>query len=63
MARAAIRDIDPTDDLLTFRLRTREKEMMVVTPEDGLQAIAIQKINTSSSLSIPKTDSEYNDSF
>jgi hypothetical protein len=63
MARATIRDIDPTDNLITFRLRTREKEMMVVAPDDGMQVIAIQKVNTSTSLTIRKTDSEYNDNF
>ena len=63
MARATIRDIDPTDNLLTFRLRTREKEMMVVTPEDGMHVIAIQKINASSSFTSRRTDNEYNDNF
>lgn len=46
-ARAVIRDLDPTDNLLAFRLRTRTKEMMVVTPEDGMQVIAIQNMHSS----------------
>ncbi|CAF0770160.1 unnamed protein product [Rotaria sordida] len=64
IVRSTIRDIDPTDDLLTFRLQTRHKEMMVVTPNDGMQVIAIQKINLSSSTS-PKqqNDKEHNDNF
>jgi dynein light chain roadblock-type len=60
MARSTIRDIDPTDNLLTLRLRTREKEMMVVAPEDGMQIIAIQKINSSSTI-IQQIEEEYND--
>lgn len=47
LVRSTVRDIDPSDDLLTFRLRTRNKEMMIVTPNNGTQAIAIQKINSS----------------
>ncbi len=46
-ARESIRDLDPTDNLLTIRLRTQSKEMMIVTPKDGMQVIAIQKINSS----------------
>ncbi|CAF0813566.1 unnamed protein product [Rotaria sordida] len=64
IVRSTIRDIDPTDDLLTFRLQTRHKEMMVVTPNDGMQVIAIQKINLSSSTSAKQqNDKEHNDSF
>ncbi len=48
-ARETIRDLDPTDDLITLRLRTRSKEIMVATSDDGMQVIAIQKIRTSSS--------------
>lgn len=48
MARSAIRDICPTDNLISFRLRTRQKEVMVVAPKDGIRIIAVQKINTSS---------------
>jgi len=60
MARSTIRDIDPTDNLLTLRLRTREKEMMVVAPEGGMQIIAIQKINSPSAI-IQQIEEEYND--
>ncbi|CAF4336259.1 unnamed protein product [Rotaria socialis] len=64
IARSAIRDIDPDDNLLTFRLRTREKEMMVITPVDGMQVIGIQKITSSSSiLAKQKQENEYNDNF
>ncbi|CAF0845826.1 unnamed protein product [Rotaria sordida] len=64
IVRSTIRDIDPTDDLLTFRLQTRHKEMMVVTPNDGMQVIAIQKINLSSSTSAKQqNDKEHNDNF
>ncbi|UJR23396.1 hypothetical protein I4U23_026404 [Adineta vaga] len=62
IARSTIRDIDPTDDLITLRLRTQDKEMMVVAPEDGIKIIAIQKIKSS----IPtkkQTDDEYNDTL
>ena len=48
MARSAIRDISPTDNLISFRLRTRQKEVMVVAPKDGIRIIAVQKINLSS---------------
>ena len=61
LAQSVIRDLDPTDSLLTCRLRTREKEMMIVTPPDAMKIIAIQKVNP-----IPATahtDSEFNDSF
>jgi dynein light chain roadblock-type len=61
-ARSTIRDLDPNDDLLTCRLRTREKEMMVVTSQDGVQIIAIQKMNSSLS-SIQQTENEYTDNF
>lgn len=46
-AREVVRDFDPADNLITFRLRTRSKEMMVVTPDEGMQIIAIQKIQPS----------------
>ena len=65
MVRSAIRDIDPTDDLLTFRLRTRQKEIMFATTDDGPKGIAIQNINSSlsSSFSSPSSqnESEHND--
>ncbi|CAF1349487.1 unnamed protein product [Adineta steineri] len=60
MSRSIIRDIDPTDNLLTLRLRTREKEMMVVAPEDGIQVIAIQKIHSSPTIK-QHTEDEYDD--
>lgn len=60
IARSTIRDIDPTDNLVTLRLRTRDKEMMVVAPEDGVYAIAIQKIE--SKLPVKQnSDNEYSD--
>lgn len=61
MARSAVRDISPTDNLISLRLRTRQKEVMVVAPKDGIRIIAIQKINSSS----PSTqlDKEYNDNY
>ena len=46
MARSVIRDISPTDNLVSLRLRTRQKEVMVVAPKDGIRIIAIQKVNT-----------------
>jgi hypothetical protein len=56
-ARETVRDFDPTDDLITLRLRTRSKEMMIVTPEDGMQVIAIQKIQPlSSKVQQPETE-------
>ena len=61
LAQSIIRDLHPNDSLLTCRLRTREKEMMVVTPPDAMKIIAIQKLNP-----VPLTihqDSEFNDSF
>ncbi|CAF0850037.1 unnamed protein product [Rotaria sp. Silwood1] len=66
IVRSVIRDIDPADNLLTLRLRTRHKEMMVVTPNDGMQVIAIQKINLSSSsspLAQQQSDNEHNDNI
>jgi len=48
--------------LLTLRLQTRSKEMMVVTPKDSMQVIAIQKIN-SSSFAIHQTEDEFNDNL
>ncbi len=56
-ARETVRDLDPTDDLITLRLRTRTKEMMVVTPKDGMQVIALQKIQPSS-MKVKKTETE-----
>lgn len=44
MARSAIRDISPTDNLISLRLRTRQKEIMVVAPKEGIRIIAIQKV-------------------
>jgi hypothetical protein len=61
MARSAIRDISPTDNLISLRLRTRHKEVMVVAPKDGIQVIAIQKINLPSQS--VKSEKEYNDKF
>jgi dynein light chain roadblock-type len=61
MARSAIRDISPTDNLISLRLRTRHKEVMVVAPKDGIRIIAIQKINTSSQPVQP--EKEYTDNF
>ncbi|CAF1293172.1 unnamed protein product, partial [Rotaria sordida] len=61
MARSAIRDLSPTDNLISFRLRTRQKEVMVVAPKDGIRVIAIQKINLSPQ-SI-QSEKEYNDNF
>jgi dynein light chain roadblock-type len=57
-ARETVRDLDPTDDLITFRLRTRSKEMMAVTPKTGTQVIAIQKINLSSSSTVQQNTNE-----
>lgn len=62
MARAAIRDINPTDNLISFRLRTRQKEVMVVAPKDGIRVIAVQKI-TASPPPFKQPEKEYNDSF
>jgi len=45
MARSAVRDICPTDNLISLRLRTRQKEIMVVAPKDGIRVIAMQKLN------------------
>ena len=61
MARSAIRDISPTDNLISLRLRTKHKEVMVVAPKDGIRIIAIQKINIPSQTTQP--DKEYNDKF
>ena len=61
MARSAVRDICPTDNLISLRLRTRQKEIMVVAPKDGIRVIAIQKINLSSQTIQPEKD--YNDNF
>ena len=60
IARSTIRDIDPTDNLLTLRIRTREKEIMVVAPEDGVHAIAMQKIQSDMPIK-QNSDNEYND--
>ena len=61
-ARETIRDLDPEDDLLTFRLRTRSKEMMVVACEDGIEVIAIQKVNPISSTT-QQTDNDSTEKF
>lgn len=61
MARSAIRDICPTDNLISLRIRTRQKEVMVVAPKDGMRVIAIQKINISSPPIQP--EKEYNENF
>ncbi|CAF0765466.1 unnamed protein product, partial [Didymodactylos carnosus] len=45
MCRSAIRDLDPTNTLLTVRLRTKQKEVMVVAPKQGVRVIAVQKLN------------------
>lgn len=65
IARLTIRDIDPEDDLLTFRIRTREKEMMVIMPNDGAKVIGIQKLNLPSSPLLKKqqNDDEYSENF
>ena len=39
-----VRDLDPTDRLLTCRLRTKTKEMIVITPPDSLKLIALQSL-------------------
>jgi len=54
MARSVVRDICPQDNLISIRLRTRHKEVMVVAPKDGIRVIAIQKINLSSSSPVEK---------
>jgi len=54
MARSAVRDICPTDNLISLRLRTRQKEVMVVAPKDGIRIIAIQKINVTSQTTQPE---------
>lgn len=56
MARSAIRDISPTDNLVSLRLRTRQKEVMVVAPKDGMRIIAIQKINLPSQAAPPEKE-------
>ncbi len=61
MARSAVRDICPTDNLISLRLRTRQKEVMVVAPKDGIRIIAIQKINVTSQTTQP--EKEYNNNF
>lgn len=61
MARSAIRDLCPTDNLVSLRLRTKQKEVMVVAPKDGIRVIAIQKINLPSQAVQP--EKEYNDNF
>lgn len=61
MARSAIRDICPTDNLISLRLRTRQKEVMVVAPKDGIRVIAIQKINLQSQSA--QSEKEYNGNF
>lgn len=59
-ARQVVRDFDPTDNLITFRLRTRSKEMMTVTPGDGMQVIAIQKVQSGRS-AMQQLDEEFKD--
>jgi hypothetical protein len=61
MARSAIRDISPTDNLISLRLRTRQKEVMVVAPKDGIRIIAIQKINLPPQTT--QSDKDYHDNF
>lgn len=61
MARSAIRDICPTDNLISLRIRTRQKEVMVVAPVDGMRIIAIQKLNVPSPVVQP--EKEYSDNF
>jgi len=61
MARSAVRDICPTDNLISLRLRTRQKEVMVVAPKDGIRIIAIQKLNVASQRIQP--EKEYNENF
>ena len=61
MARSAIRDLCPTDNLISLRLRTRQKEVMVVAPKDGIRIIAIQKVNRPSPLATAEKD--YADNF
>ncbi|CAF0758606.1 unnamed protein product [Adineta steineri] len=62
MARSAIRDVCPTDNLISLRLRTQSKEVMVVAPKEGIRIIAIQKINIPSQ-TIPTDKKEYTDNF
>ena len=61
MARSAVRDICPTDNLISVRLRTRQKEVMVVAPKDGIRVIAIQKLNLSSQTA--QSEKEKSDNF
>lgn len=61
MARSAIRDICPTDNLISLRLRTKQKEVMVVAPKEGIRVIAIQKLNVASQSVQP--EKEYTDNF
>lgn len=61
IAHSVIRDLNPNDTLITCRLRTKEKEMIVVTPPDSMKAIAIQRLTSSTGTII--TDTEYTETF
>ena len=61
MADSIVRDIDPTDSLITVRLRTREKEMMIATAPEGINVIAIQRMSSPLAQGHPVND--YNDSY
>lgn len=61
-ARETVRDLDPGDDLVTLRIRTTSKEMMIVTPFDGIQVMAIQKI-TASSTKHNEQDDDFMENF
>jgi hypothetical protein len=60
MVRSAMHDISPMDNLLWLRLRTWQKEVMVVAPKDDIWIIAIQ-INLSSHTNQPERKN--NDNF
>jgi hypothetical protein len=64
LAQSIVRDLHPTDSLVTCRLRTREKEMVIVTPVDAMKIIAIQKIPTASlSTTAKNNDNEFHENF
>jgi len=47
LARHAIRDIDPTDDLKFFRVRSKKNEL-VIAPDKGFTVIALQSVHSTS---------------
>lgn len=61
LAHTVIRDLNPNDTLITCRLRTKEKEMIVVTPPDSMRAIAIQRV--APSVVPTAAENEYAESF